>query len=64
MEEFINSCVGRFSELSGNQRAREFPTPFIPESHEESPAGAPYAKGPVVERLLCRHTFPPAAHQN
>eukprot|EP00969_Alexandrium_andersonii_P291867 12899437-Alexandrium_andersonii.AAC.1 len=59
MEEFIQSCVDRYCELAGASHVREFPTPFAPESHEESPAGAPYARGPVVECPWCHHTFLP-----
>eukprot|EP00969_Alexandrium_andersonii_P070378 3106055-Alexandrium_andersonii.AAC.1 len=55
-----SSCVARYREPPGNSRAREFAAPFIPESYEESPAWAPYAKGPAVECPRCCHTFPPS----
>ena len=64
MEEFIDSCVSRYCELAGVARVREWPTPFIPESHEESLAAAPRAKGEVVERPWCCHTFPPTVHSS
>eukprot|EP00969_Alexandrium_andersonii_P063790 2809357-Alexandrium_andersonii.AAC.1 len=65
MEEFIRSCVDRYCELAGTSRVREFPTPFIPESHEESPAGAPAARGPVAECPWRCDTFsPPKVYDN
>ena len=64
MEEFVRSCIERYVQLSGEKNIKIFPTPFVPETHEESPAGAPCAKGPVVECQLCRHTFPPSVHES
>eukprot|EP00969_Alexandrium_andersonii_P080763 3560304-Alexandrium_andersonii.AAC.1 len=65
MEEFIQSCVDRYRELAGTSHVREFPTPFVPESHEEAPAEAPHARGPVMECPWCCHTFlPPKVYDN
>eukprot|EP00969_Alexandrium_andersonii_P243436 10753591-Alexandrium_andersonii.AAC.1 len=64
MEEFIDSRVTRYCELAGVTRIREWPTPFIPESHEEPLAAAPCARGAVVECTWCCHTFPPTVHDS
>merc|ERR1712026_77807 len=59
MEDFFGQCVDSYLELSGltKERLRAVQTPFLPEDHRESPAGAPQPGDNPVECPWCKHTF-------
>ena len=60
MQEFFESCVESYLTLTGltKDKLREVPTPFLPEDHRESPAGAPVEGEDPMECPWCKHTFP------
>ena len=64
MEKFLHSCVTRYLELAHIDKVPNFPTPFLPEDHKESPAASPLTTGKVVECPWCCHTFSPTVHPN
>ena len=41
MEEFMLQCLESYKELANVKEVKPAPTPFIPEDHISSPAGAP-----------------------
>ena len=59
MENFLESCVSSYLELVGltADKLRSVPTPFIPEDHRESPAGAPQGGDNQTSCPWCKHTF-------
>ena len=64
MEDFLESCVKRYEELSGgNARLRAVNTPFLPEGPKEGPAGRPASSEFAVECPWCQHTFAIEPHR-
>ena len=61
MQEFFESCVESYLTLTGltKDKLREVPTPFLPEDHRESPAGAPVEGEDPMECPWCKHACPP-----
>ena len=59
MEYFLQSCIEQYKSVIGPKVSlRPYSTPFMPEDHRDSPAGAPGA-GPVRECQWCFLTDPP-----
>ena len=57
MEEFMLQCLEAYKELAHVRDVRPVPTPFVPEDHISSPAGA-HGTGTCVECPWCCHACP------
>ena len=59
VENFLESCVSSYLELAGlsKDKLRSVPTPFLPEDHRESPAGAPSKGDAQMSCPWCKHIF-------
>ena len=59
MEDFLQSCVTRYEELSGgNARLQQARTPFLSENPHDGPAGNPCGNDPAAKCPWCSHKFP------
>ena len=59
MEDFLKSCVKNYLELAGltEDKLKHVATPFLPEGHRESQAGAPQPGDNPTTCPWCKHTF-------
>ena len=59
MEDFLKSCVKNYLELAGltADKLKHVATPFLPEDHRESQAGAPQPGDNPTTCPWCKHTF-------